>query len=273
MTNKIILNKKTLFTLALAISSFFSFSQDRLFTYAYQSGVLDAGQHELEVWNTFRAGRSDYFRGLDHRTEMEFGLGHNIQTSIYLNVSGETAAETIAGVKNLNSQTSFSVSNEWKYKLLDPMADAFGFALYGEYTFGTSEQGLECKLIFDKKIDRMNYALNLVGEAVQTANTNGVDVVYQTERVAEVNFSMAYQIQPTFHLTFEALNGNGFNPDGTLKHSVLYSGFGISWVNNTLWVNLTLMPQVYAFKGATDGNLNLTDNEKLQTRLAISYSF
>lgn len=33
----------------------------------------------------------------------------------------------------MDKSNSFSVSNEWKYKFSDPVANAFGSAVYGEY--------------------------------------------------------------------------------------------------------------------------------------------
>jgi len=273
MKTKVSTSKNIILTFVLLVSSLVSFSQDRLFTYTYQSGVLGSGQRELEVWNTFSRGKRDYFQALEHRTELEFGLGKNLQTSVYLNIAGETAAETEDGVKSLNTEMDFSFSNEWKYKLLDAVADPIGVGLYGEYTFGSKEQGLEAKLIFDKKIDKMTYALNLVGEMVWAAATNGTDITWEKEKVAEVNLAMAYQVKPNFHLTLELFNANGFDENGGLSHSILSAGPGFSYSNSNLWVNFTLMPQVYAFKGATDGNLNLVDHERFQARLAVSYAF
>ena len=86
---------KTTVKLLTVIISFISATnllsaQDRLFTYTYQSGVLNSGQREIEVWNTFRTGRTDYFARLDNRTEFEIGLGKNLQTAFYLNLTSKT---------------------------------------------------------------------------------------------------------------------------------------------------------------------------------------
>src|SRR5437016_3949527 len=102
---------KTL-ALLLVLPATIGFANKRHFTYTYESAVLPKASHELEIWNTVRLNRKDFFRGLDTRTEFEFGLGGNFQTSLYLNVSSELDA---AG----NSEQSFGFSNEWKYKLLD----------------------------------------------------------------------------------------------------------------------------------------------------------
>lgn len=37
-------------------------SQDRIFTYVYQSLVLNKGQKEMEVWTPYRTGREDSYR-------------------------------------------------------------------------------------------------------------------------------------------------------------------------------------------------------------------
>ena len=58
-------------------------AQDRVFTYTYQSNVLNYGQKELEVWTTFGTARKDYYRGLDHSLEFEMGLGGNLQQERY----------------------------------------------------------------------------------------------------------------------------------------------------------------------------------------------
>jgi hypothetical protein len=71
----------TLLLFPLTITSFTTYAQDRMFTYTYQSNVLNKGQRELEVWNTLRMGKQDYFSRFDNRTEYEIGLGSNLQTS------------------------------------------------------------------------------------------------------------------------------------------------------------------------------------------------
>ena len=119
--------KKTMKLMAVVIA-FFGVennitAQDRLFTYTYQSGVLNSGQREIEVWNTFRTGRTDYFARLDNRTEFEIGLGKNLQTAFYLNLTSKTNTVDILGVKSFTTGNELSFSNEWKYKILDPLAD------------------------------------------------------------------------------------------------------------------------------------------------------
>ncbi len=239
------------------------FAQDRLFTYAYQSTVLNKGQHELEVYNTLRTGKIDYFSRLDNRTEIEIGLGNNLQTSFYLNLTSITQPVSSA----LTTDHELSFSNEWKYKLADPVADPVGLAVYGEYTIGTTEYELEGKLIADKKLGKFDIAANATYEYEAETFVNNL---WEKEGKADLNLSLAYELNPYFHLTFENSFQNVF-VDGELKHSALYSGLGISYVQEKFWINFTVMPQIQSFKGTTiNSTLNLDEFEKLQCRLLFS---
>ena len=132
--------------------------QDRLFTYTYQSSVLGKGQREIEVWNTVHWGREDFYRAFKHRIEFELGLGSRLQTAFYLNL--KSTAMQIKEINNsfITSETDFSFSNEWKYKLSDPVANKIGSALYGELTVSKDEIEIEAKIILDKKSGRFTQA-------------------------------------------------------------------------------------------------------------------
>ena len=238
------------------------FSQDRLFTYTYQSAVLNQGQHELEVYNTLRTGKIDYFARFDNRTEIELGLGKNLQTSFYLNITSITqAANTTLGTEH-----EVSFSNEWKYKLADPVADPLGLALYGEYEIGTTEYDLEGKVIADKKLGLFDLAANA---GYELELIPALKNTWENEGKAELNVSLAYELNSHFHLTFENSFQNVFVA-GDLQHSALYSGLGFSYSQEKFWVNFTLMPQIHSFKGTTLNSLNLDEFEKLQCRLLFS---
>ena len=62
-----------------------SLADDRHFGYSYESGVLAKDNRELELWNTWRYGRSKYFSRIDHRVEFEVGLTDKLQTAFYVN--------------------------------------------------------------------------------------------------------------------------------------------------------------------------------------------
>lgn len=272
------MHKQTIYFKNLAIAGFLmlvslpSIAQDRLFTYTYQSTVLNKGQRELEVWNTLRTGRQDYYARIDNRTEFEIGLGKNLQTAFYLNLTSKTQTVELNASKSLETENEISFSNEWKYKILDPVAHPVGLALYGEYGIGSSEYELEGKLILDKKIKDFTLAANAVYELELKPGYDGDEKDWEKEIKNEYYLALGYSFSPKFHLTVENAFKNVFE-DGTLLHSALYTGPGVSYAQENFWINFTVLPQVASFKGETSTNLNLNEFEKVQFRLLFSYVF
>jgi hypothetical protein len=244
-------------------------AQDRLFTYTYQSTVLNRGQKELEVWNTLRTGRNSYYARLDHRTEYEVGLGKNLQAAFYLNLTTKSAADSF----QINTEHELGFSNEWKLKLLDPVAHPIGLALYGEYTISSNEYELEGKLILDKRVNNFTIALNGVYELEYEPEIENGTTEWEKESKADLYLALAWSISPIFALTTESAWKNVIE-DGELEHSAIFAGVGLSYVSEKFWVNFTVLPQLNALKGAGIGsNLNLKEFEKIQCRLLFSYVF
>lgn len=248
-------------------------SNERRFGYTYESSVLPAGTRELELWSTDRRGREYLYHRLDQRIEFEFGVSNNLMSAFYLNTTTRTKDsnnELPGGGKS--SSIAVSISNEWKYKLMDRVADPVGFSLYGEATLGTDKIELETKLIFDKQIQQLLWAADFTGE--YEAST---DIVNGTETV-----SKEVKIKPGIALAYIANNGFGvgieFRNDniliaGSLKHSSLFAGPTLSYSSEGIWFVLTFMPQVHSFKGGTTvrENLDLNEFEKFQTRLLLAF--
>jgi len=258
-----------LFGLAFYLNSF---AQDRLFTYTYQSTVLNKGQRELEIWNTVRTGRADYYSRLDNRTEFEIGLGGKLQTAFYLNLTTQTSTIDGTTSKTLETENEISFSNEWKLKLLDPVADPLGLALYAEYGIGSNEYELEGKLIIDKKINNVTIASNTIYELELVPVPVADNTEWEKEKKVDLNLAFAYSFSPKFSITFENLYKNVFF-DNKLEHSALYAGPGFSFSATNFWINFTALPQITSFKGETDSPLNLNEFEKVQFRLLFSYAF
>lgn len=249
------------------------FAQDRVFTYTYQSLVLNKGIKEIEVWTTLRGGRNDYFQGVDHRLEFEIGLGKKLQTAFYLNYGYSKGIETFDEIQSVNTRNSYSFSNEWKLKLTDPVANALGSALYFEYGIGTGETELEGKIILDKQVGRTLHALNIVAEyefeKEFESENGGLETETEREVYVEFDYAFSLRIKSGFALGLEARNQNQFSVNNELESSVLSLGPCFSYYTNDFWMNLTLMPQVANLKG---GGLELTEHEKLQIRLAFSFA-
>jgi hypothetical protein len=272
MNQKTTSHKTICITGLLLLLSAFSFAQDRLFTYTYQSSVLNKGQRELEIWNTLRTGREDYYARLDNRSEFEIGLGKNLQTAFYLNITSITNTVEANSVKTLQTENELSFSNEWKYKLLDPVANPLGMALYAEYGIGSSEYEMEGKLIIDKKINNFTFAGNAVYELELKPGIENDETEWEKESKNEYYLAIGYAVNPKFNLTMENAFKNVFG-NGSLEHSALYSGLGFSYTHENFWINFTALPQITSFKGETNSSLNLNEFEKVQIRLLFSYAF
>jgi len=160
---KILLTLFFLSTIATAL-----LAQDRYFAYTYQTNVLNKGDFDLEFQNTLATGKvgaySPYVFGqhLDQRLEYEVGLGKKVQTAFYLNSELFNFADTSS--TDMNQELKISFSNEWKWKLSDPVANRIGFALYEELEIGGNNYESETKLIFDKRWKNDLLAFNIVGK-------------------------------------------------------------------------------------------------------------
>jgi hypothetical protein len=253
-------------TLGIAISSN---AQDRLFTYTYQSSVLNKGQRELESWNTLRTGREDYYARFDNRTEYEIGLGKNLQTAFYLNLTSMTSTSIDNSNKSLSTENEIGFSNEWKLKLLDPIANPIGAAIYGEVGILSNEIELEGKVIIDKKIGNLTIAANGVYEQEFAPGYVDNELKWEKEKKIESYLAFAYSFSPKFSLTLENAYKNLFL-EGKVTNSAVFSGIGFSYVQDKFWVNFTAMPQIASFKGSSTNNLDLNEYEKIQFRLLFS---
>jgi hypothetical protein len=247
-------------------------AQDRLFTYTYQSTVLNKGQRELESWNTLRTGKDNYYARYDNRTEYELGLGNNIQTAFYLNLSTITKTISENSTNSLETENEIGFSNEWKLKLFDPVANPVGLALYAEVGISSNEYELEGKMILDKKIGNLTIAANSVYEQEFAPFYESNELEWEKEMKLEAYLAFAYSISHKFHLTLENAYRNVFI-ENELAHSALYTGPGFSYVQDKFWINFTALPQLVSFKGESGTNLNLNEYEKVQLRILFSYMF
>lgn len=264
--------KKLLF-LAAILTAISTVAQDRVFTYTYQSNVLNKGQKELEVWTTLGTGRQDYYRGLKHSLEFEIGLGGNLQTSFYLNYGYSKGISSENGVEFLNSGNSYSFANEWKLKLSDPVANKLGSAIYFEYVLAPGETELEGKIIFDKQSGRFLNAFNLVGELEFEKefelDGNEMEPENEMEFKLEWNYGWSYKINEHWNAGLELKNENIFKK-GELEYSILSAGPALSYSTSGFWINFGLMPQIANLKG---GGRELIEHDGLQARLIFSYEF
>jgi hypothetical protein len=250
-------------------------ANERRFTYTYESGTLPKGAREFEVWTTARLKREQFYARFDNRLEFEWGLTDTLMTALYLNTSAITARVGDA----YQSEYEFSsISSEWKWKLMDPVADPVGMALYAEFAGGPREAEVEAKLIFDKKIGDVLLATNLIGEYELEWEAPGEIV---REIVAELVVGAAYYLTPKWTAGLELRVNNEFErevePNGEkeweMEHSALFAGPTVGYAEESWWMTLTLLPQITALKKpeGSSGSLDLQGYERFNARLLFSF--
>lgn len=265
----------TLTGAALLAISFSSLSEgnERHFTYTYESAVLAPGAREFELWTTYKTGRHDFYREMEHRAEFEVGLTNKLQTSFYLNWTKTSELDTAAVEPNtIKSETEFEgVSSEWKYKMTDPVANKIGSALYLEAMVGTEELELETKLILDKRLGSNLIAYNLVGE-VEWEQEPG-EVEYEaTTMEHDLGFTHFFSDRMGAGLEVQSLTQ--FNNDHSPQYSALFLGPTVSYTTDNWWVAFTALAQLPAIKRSPsdpDSALILEDHERYNARLLISF--
>jgi hypothetical protein len=250
--------------LAALLAPLAATANERHFSYTYESAVLAPGERELEIWTTGRAGRDTRYVRLDERLEFEMGLLNGLQTSFYLNI---TAIGQDSGLGDLTKSTEVSVSNEWKWRLLDSGADAIGLGLYFEVTAGVDELELEGKLILDKRIGNFLVAANFVAEHEWEYGL--------TETVKDLHLdgylAASWFFTPRFSVGVEAWSSNVIS-DGQWEFSALFLGPVVSYTGDGWWVTFTALPQLPAPRPVEGGGTKvLTDHEKFQARLLFSW--
>lgn len=248
-----------------------SFSQDRVFTHTYQTNVLPLGVKELEYWSTLRSGRKEFYNAVDQRFEFELGLGKKFQTAFYFNVSSSSASDGISIV----SETETGFSNEWKFKLTDPVANKIGSALYAEIGFNGKEIEFEGKIILDKKFGNNLVAFNGVGEYEIEFEIEDGETVAEVETPFELDFAYMHFLGSHTGIGLEVRNHNEVSEDEGWENSVWYAGPTLHFNGSNWFLNVSIMPQLFNARketGSTE-NLELNYHEKVQARVLLSFTF
>ena len=276
-----LLNISTLLILTI-LSVQYAKAQDRQFVRTYQSTVLPKGAMDLEAWSTFRTGREYFFNRIDNRLEFEMGLNDKLQTAFYINSSHSAFGahlDTLGGIKDTSisgifHESEFSISSEWKWKLLDPSANNFGLALYAEIGLAPSEIEIENKIIIDKKTDKNVFALNLVNEYAIKYEVAKGETKSVTEDEPEIDLAYMHMFKPTLGLGLELRNSNEIE-NGNWNFSAMFGGPTLFYAGEKYFVILNALPQLANLHKTDDApnNLVLNAREKLEVRLLVGFHF
>lgn len=249
-------------TLVLCVLATGAYANRRHFAYTYESPVLPSASREIEIWSTLRTDKGSFFRGFDHRMELEWGLGAGFQSSLYFNMSSESVADGLGG---LASESEFSFSNEWKWSITNPFADAVGSALYAEWTVERDATELEGKLILDKQVGDILIAANATYEHEFPAIG---DFKHNT---VEATIGVAYLASDALSIGIEARHHSVTLDEGSFPG--FFVGPTVTYAGKNWWAAASVMPQIGigANKNDTNDNLELAEHEKVEVRILLSF--
>jgi hypothetical protein len=239
---------------------------ERRFTYTYESAVLNPETRELEPWSTFRIGATDPLIRLDQRIEFEVGVLPGLQTAWYLNFTGQTSGTGAAFAESFAFE---GISWEWKYKLMDPVADPVGLALYLELSGGPAAQEVEGKVILDKRFGPVHAAFNLVAEHEWEIAADEVEREWEID----VDLAGAWVFESGFAAGLELRAHTGIPAADGWESTAIYAGPALSYASKSWWAAVSLMPQLFALKapGQAPGALDLDHNQAFNGRLIFGW--
>ena len=259
------------FALVLAVGS--CYSQDRYFARTYNTTVLPKGNIDLEFWHTSRLGHeNEFFHAQDQRMELEFGLGRKFQTAFYFNRYQKTAIDSLG---NNATSNEIGFSNEWKWKLSDPISNRLGSALYGEIGWRGDEIELETKLILDKQIGKNLFAFNLVAEfGNEIKKEKGKTKIELEETPIELDFAYMRNFSTNWGVGLEIVNHNDISKNNGWENSTWHAGPTINYRNNRWFIIANFLPQILNGHKTiySPGNRVLDKHERFEGRLILGIS-
>lgn len=250
--------------LAALIGAATASADERKFTYSYESKTLPQGAWEFEQWATLQtrqeSGRSQAW---SFREEIEYGLADRLTTALYLNWE----YEAVPGEHEVEFET---VSSEWKWKLMDAVADPVGLLLYGEVAAGPEEQELELKLIVDKQVGDFRFVYNFVVEFERAEEETPAGDEWEKESAFEHTFGISYQANPNFAVGVESLFVQKYEEIfEELEATALFMGPNVHVATGGWWVTVTALRQVD--RGSAD--LDLDHFTQYEFRLIFGIHF
>lgn len=290
-------------------------ADEPLFGFVFTTDLLPANQWELTQWTTWRAHKDiGTFNVLEFRHEVEYGLTDALQVSGYLNwewaeahsnnvIDGTTLPpETFANVavgpnENFRLTKFTSVSGEAIYRILSPIIDPVGLAVYLEPSIGPQVREIESRIILQKNFvdDRLVLAFNVThhfewrylhGDPSAPAADEEFNDHWDKETDINFGFGASYRFAPNWSAGVELINEHewaGFDPldSGMKTNFAYYFGPNIHYADEHVFVTLALLDQLPWGEDYTGpppnfvvGGRNYADDfERFRVRLKFGYYF
>ncbi len=247
------------FALVLVVTSWCAaaHASERRFTYVYETTTQPKGAMEYEQWVTWKTDKPDdsSFDRVEFRHEFEFGLTDKLQLGLY---AADWRYENGRSVGNDGVEYRNSAI-ELIYSLMDPTADAFGLALYGEYKGGPELHEIEAKLLLQKNVGSWVFAWNGIIEAEWEEQTTGFE---ESGEIAQ-SLGASYQFSPSLTAGVELLHEIPLPGWDEADDDVLYLGPNVSYRSGSWWITVTQLFQVTDVGSEAD----------FQTRLIFGFDF
>ncbi len=296
--------------LAFGLISQAAFADEQLFGYIQGAEVLPEGGKQLYQWVTHRQQRSQgTFSAQDYRTEFEYGITNNLQSSLYLNARSfhiKDSAPMEDGsptYRNRNDTVRFDgVSAALKYNVLSPFKPNnfgdIGLALYIEPGYSTvfnvtgedmSSPYVETKIILQKNFleDRLVTAFNIENSFVKR-KINQTDGKWQNDLELNLYAGISYLLRPKWYVGLESRYHSEYPQTENVNSMYTVPRYGfrqqyVTWVGPNIhyttkdwWVTLTWLTQVGGNATNNDhakGRYYLVDHERNEFRVKIAYNF
>jgi hypothetical protein len=227
---------------ALSIFTFFTlsilggvcFADQRHFTFVYEATIEEPGEFELESWVTgqIRKGADHSFSEIDFRHEIELGVTHKLQASVYL------ADWSHVSSKENNGFAFSDGALELIYQAYNPEKAPIGLALYQEILGGDQIFGSESKVIVQRNIGAIVLAYNATLEAVWQGKE-----LAEREAKFEQSFGGSLKVNRSVSVGAEFVHEIAFPEWSHAERPVFSGGPNLSIHEGKWWATFTTLAQ------------------------------
>jgi hypothetical protein len=288
-----------LFVLISGLSASLAYAGEGLFSRAYTTETVPQGHFELEQSARWRDGRAfGTYNSLDFASEFEYGFTDNFQGALYINTQ-YLHANGAPDDNDPQGETGFyrnqfflqGVAAEFIYRILSPISDPIGLALYYEPEIGFYDMhngdkeynsfSNEYRLLLQKNFmgDQLILVYNLVGEIEYFRYSPG-DTNFLGELDWNNEIGASYRFAPNWYGGWEIRNHNEFGNFYSHDHSVFWTGPAIHYGGPKWWGTLGILRQFYGDPSGYDSagsyigdDLFLHSHEAWETTAKVGIPF
>ena len=182
---------------------------------------------------------------------------------------------SIDSLGNNTTAVEIGFSNEWKWKLSDPIDNLVGSALYSEIGWKGDEIELETKLILDKQFGKNLLAFNLVAEIEEEIERENGNTRLELDRYpVEFDFAYMRNFSKNLGIGFELINHNDISKHNGWENSIWFAGPTFNYRSNKWYLIANFLPQLGNIHKTKFSPYNkvLDHHERFEGRIIIGIS-